>query len=85
MRKGEVVIPDDNPGQSLYLTIKDIRRILTDCYGIKTGDRMTPEEVNGVVAALEDGNAVELCGANMIIQPEGVGLYCAYQKRGDSE
>jgi len=76
------VIPDDNPGQGFYMTLKDIRHVLTNVYGIETGNRMPAYEVDQIVAALKDGKTVELCEAGMFLAPakEAPGLYCAYQK-----
>lgn len=76
------MIPDDNPGQSVYMTLKDIRRILTDCYGKETGNPMPAHEIDQVIGALAAGNSIELCEAGMYLVPaEAKGLYCAYQRK----
>jgi hypothetical protein len=84
MREGEMtVIPDDNPKSGMHMTIREIRDILTNDYGADTGNRMPPNEVDQVIAALKDGHTVELCEAQMYLQPaeEAPGLYCAYEKK----
>jgi hypothetical protein len=76
------MIPDDNPGEGLYMTLKDIRRILTDCYGKEHDTPMPEHEIDQVITALRNGLGVTLCQVGMYIVPEGgPGLYCAYGRK----
>lgn len=74
------MIPDDHPTASMYMTLKDITRILTDDYGRDTGNRMTTTEVEQATATLRDGGSVFLHEANLWFVPDGEGLYAAYVK-----
>jgi hypothetical protein len=86
MRKGEVVIPDDNPGQSLYMTLKDIEDILVYSYGKDHNNPLTVQEVDQVLTTLRAGNSVVLPEAGLLFVPEGgPGLYCAYVKNKEGE
>ena len=76
------MIPDDDPGTGMYMTLKDIRRILTDCYGKEHDCPLPLNEIDQIIATLAGGEAVVLCEVDMIIKPEGgPGLYCAYVRK----
>lgn len=77
------MIPDDNPDQCLYMTLKEIRAILLNDYGRDTGNKMPGHVVDQILATLKTGKSVMLTEAGMAIVPEGgPGLYCAYVKKG---
>lgn len=80
------MIPDDHPGHSLYMTLKDIERILTNDYGKDHDNPLTAQEIEQVMATLKAGDAVFLPEADLVFRPEGgLGLYCAYVREPKEE
>lgn len=71
-----MTIPDDNPGASRYLTIKDIKEII--------GPYLEgPEMLEQCIAMLKCGQALTLNGKSgftLAFVPSGIGLYLAYMK-----
>lgn len=77
-----MVVPDNDPDKGMYMTLKTIENVLLNHYGINTGNRMGPDEVDQITATLRDGHHVLLNEVNLLLTPDpdgAPGLYCVWQ------
>jgi hypothetical protein len=68
-----VTFPDDNPGDTTVLTLRDVREIL------ESSDALYPADVDQALAHLRDGAEIAVCDCVLFL-PLGNGLYEVYVK-----